>query len=43
MRELAEDGYSGIEVRVIPMHNEIIIELLEHRTFLARRGEELVS
>ena len=23
-RELAEDGYSGVEVRVTPMHTEII-------------------
>nr|DAD43107.1 TPA_asm: hypothetical protein HUJ06_001337 [Nelumbo nucifera] len=23
MRELAKDGYSGIEVRVTPMHTEI--------------------
>ena len=25
MRELAEDGYSGVEVRVTPMRTEIII------------------
>ncbi|KAL0333716.1 UNVERIFIED_CONTAM: 40S ribosomal protein S3-1 [Sesamum angustifolium] len=33
-RELAEDGYSGVEVRVTPVRTEVIIRATHIRTFL---------
>jgi ribosomal protein S3 len=37
-RELAEDGYSGVEVRVTPMRTEIIIRATRTQNVL---GEQL--
>lgn len=37
-RELAEDGYSGVEVRVTPMRTEIIIKATRTQNVL---GEQL--
>ncbi|KAF5743162.1 ribosomal protein S3 component of cytosolic 80S ribosome and 40S small subunit [Tripterygium wilfordii] len=34
-RELAEDGYSGVEVRVTPMRTEIIIRAIRTKNVLA--------
>nr|GEW06644.1 40S ribosomal protein S3-1-like [Tanacetum cinerariifolium] len=36
MRELAEDGYSGVEVRVTPMRTEIIIRATRTQNVLGR-------
>ncbi len=40
-RELAEDGYSGVEVRVTPMRTEIIIRATRTQSVLgkAKAGE----
>lgn len=35
-RELAEDGYSGVEVRVTPMRTEIIIRATRTQNVLGR-------
>jgi ribosomal protein S3 len=37
-RELAEDGYSGVEVRVTPMRTEIIIRATRTQNVLGERG-----
>eukprot|EP00850_Spirogloea_muscicola_P011064 SM000067S20341 [mRNA] locus=s67:441628:442725:+ [translate_table: standard] len=37
MRELAEDGYSGVEVRVTPMRTEIIIRATRTQNVLGER------
>merc|ERR1712154_685697 len=42
-RELAEDGYSGVEVRVTPNRTEIIILATRTQNFLVRREEESVN
>lgn len=39
-RELAEDGYSGVEVRVTPMRTEIIIRATRTQNVL---GKILIS
>lgn len=36
-RELAEDGYSGVEVRVTPMRTEIIIRATRTQNVLGKR------
>lgn len=36
-RELAEDGYSGVEVRVTPMRTEIIIKATRTQNVLGER------
>ena len=36
MRELAEDGYSGVEVRVTPMRTEIIIRATRTQNVLGK-------
>lgn len=35
-RELAEDGYSGVEVRVTPMRTEIIIRATRTQNVLGK-------
>ncbi|RLN32830.1 40S ribosomal protein S3-3-like [Panicum miliaceum] len=42
-RELAEDGYSGVEVRVTPMRTEIIIRATRTQNVLSARIRELTS
>lgn len=45
-RELAEDGYSGVDVRVTPMRTEIIIRATKTQKVLGEKGRrirELVS
>jgi small subunit ribosomal protein S3e len=37
-RELAEDGYSGVEVRVTPMRTEIIIRATRTQNVLGARA-----
>jgi small subunit ribosomal protein S3e len=37
-RELAEDGYSGIEVRVTPMCKEIIIRVTRTQNVVGEKG-----
>lgn len=37
-RELAEDGYSGVEVRVTPMRTEIIIRATRTQNVLGKLG-----
>lgn len=39
-RELAEDGYSGVEVRVTPMRTEIIIRATRTQNVLGERREQ---
>lgn len=36
-RELAEDGYSGVEVRVTPLMTEIIIKATRPQSVLGKR------
>ena len=38
-RELSEDGYSGVEVRVTPMRTEIIIKATRTQNVLGKRLE----
>ncbi|KAJ4754339.1 40S ribosomal protein S3 [Rhynchospora pubera] len=40
-RELAEDGYSGVEVRVTPMRTEIIIRATRTQNVLGDRGRRI--
>ncbi|KAK1261693.1 40S ribosomal protein S3-3 [Acorus gramineus] len=40
-RELSEDGYSGIEVRVTPMRIEIIIRATRTQNVLGERGKRI--
>ncbi|KAK6120372.1 hypothetical protein DH2020_045852 [Rehmannia glutinosa] len=41
MRELAEDGYSGVEVRVTPMRTEIIIRATRTQNVLGEKGRRI--
>ena len=40
-RELAEDGYSGMEVRVTPMRTEIIIRATRTQSVLGEKGRRI--
>jgi len=40
-RELAEDGYSGVEVRVTPMRTEIIIRATRTQNVLGEKGKRI--
>ncbi|GBG60483.1 hypothetical protein CBR_g5657 [Chara braunii] len=40
-RELAEDGYSGVEVRVTPMRTEIIIRATRTQMVLGEKGRRI--
>jgi small subunit ribosomal protein S3e len=42
-RELAEDGYSGVEARVAPMRTEIIIRVTRTQNVLGTRSHSLLS
>jgi small subunit ribosomal protein S3e len=42
-RELAEDGYSGVEARVTPMRTEIIIRVTRTQNVLGTRSHSLLS
>merc|ERR1711964_6742 len=41
MRTLAEDGYSGVEVRVTPIRTEIIIRATRTREVLGEKGRRI--
>merc|ERR1712226_1682910 len=41
MRELAEDGYSGVEVRITPMRTEIIIRATRTQSVLGDKGRRI--
>ena len=41
VRELAEDGYSGVEVRVTPMRTEIIIRATRTQSVLGEKGRRI--
>ena len=41
LRELAEDGYSGVEVRVTPMRTEIIIRATRTQNVLGEKGRRI--
>ena len=38
-RELAEDGYSGVEVRVTPLKTEIIVRATRTQKVLGEKGQ----
>ena len=40
-RELAEDGYSGVEVRVTPLRTEIIILATRTQNVLGEKGRRI--
>ncbi|CAL9053955.1 unnamed protein product [Musa banksii] len=40
-RELAEDGYSGVEVRVTPVRTEIIIRAIRTQNVLGEKGRRI--
>lgn len=40
-RELAEDGYSGVEVRVTPMRTEVIIRATRTQSVLGEKGRRI--
>ena len=40
-RELAEDGYSGVEVRVTPTRTEIIIMATRTQSVLGEKGRRI--
>ncbi len=40
-RELAEDGYSGVEVRVTPTRTEIIIKATKTKNVLGEKGRRI--
>ena len=40
-RELAEDGYSGVEVRVTPMRTEVIIRATRTQEVLGEKGRRI--
>lgn len=40
-RELSDDGYSGVEVRVTPTHTEIIIRATRTKQVLGDRGQRI--
>lgn len=42
-RELAEDGYSGVEVRVTPMRTEIIIKATRTQNVLGKQLKQQPS
>ncbi len=42
-RELAEDGYSGVEVRVTPMRTEIIIRATRTQSVLGKMKADVLS
>ena len=41
MRELAEEGYSGVEVRVTPTRTEIIIRATRTKNVLGEKGRRI--
>ena len=41
MKELAEDGYSGVEVRVTPTRTEIIILATRTQNVLGEKGRRI--
>lgn len=41
IRELAEDGYSGVEVRVTPTRTEIIIRATRTKNVLGEKGRRI--
>ncbi|GBF91296.1 40S ribosomal protein S3 [Raphidocelis subcapitata] len=41
MRELAEDGYSGVEVRQTPMRTEVIIRATRTQNVLGEKGRRI--
>eukprot|EP00192_Tetraselmis_astigmatica_P018332 CAMPEP_0117662276 /NCGR_PEP_ID=MMETSP0804-20121206/7970_1 /TAXON_ID=1074897 /ORGANISM="Tetraselmis astigmatica, Strain CCMP880" /LENGTH=233 /DNA_ID=CAMNT_0005469171 /DNA_START=98 /DNA_END=799 /DNA_ORIENTATION=- len=41
MRELAEDGYAGVEVRITPMRTEIIIRATRTQSVLGDKGRRI--
>lgn len=42
-RELAEDGYSGVEVRVTPMRTEIIIRATRTQNVLGKQDSKALA
>lgn len=40
-RELAEDGYAGVEVRVVPLRTEIIIRATKTQNVLGPNGQRI--
>ena len=40
-RELAEEGYAGVEVRVTPMRTEIIIRATRTQNVLGEKGRRI--
>ena len=40
-RELAEDGYAGVEVRVTPLRTEIIIRATRTQNVLGEKGQRI--
>lgn len=40
-RQLAEDGYAGIEVRVTPVRTEIIIKATRTQDVLGEKGQRI--
>jgi small subunit ribosomal protein S3e len=40
-RELGEDGYSGVEIRVTPMHTEVIIRATRTQSVLGEKGQRI--
>lgn len=40
-RELAEDGYAGVEVRVVPLRTEIIIRATRTQNVLGEKGQRI--
>lgn len=40
-RQLAEDGYAGIEVRVTPIRTEIIIKATRTQDVLGEKGQRI--
>ena len=40
-RELGEDGYSGVEVRVTPLRTEIIVRATRTQNVLGEKGRRI--
>lgn len=40
-RELAQDGYAGVEVRVVPLRTEIIIRATQTQKVLGEKGQRI--
>jgi small subunit ribosomal protein S3e len=40
-RELAEDGYAGVEIRVTPLRTEIIIKATKTQDVLGEKGQRI--